>query len=256
MTNPLLIPEPFAKDGNKNQIPRLPISGNPRAASWKVGFSLVTMTPKSAGGEAPDGLDVNGVLNAITQDTCHRQSGQRMQFDADYATTIGGYSKGAILQSSDTTKEFISLIDANMQNPNVALGSAWKIYAGDGSVVDASQTVKGVVQFATPTQVSEKQNVSRVIKPSDVVNMFTSTQFSETLPSGRIFQWGIARYTGGLQTFTFDTPFPNGVLHLSISTGKDVNSGVEVMNYTQYNTNGFSAYASALTDYPYFAIGY
>ena len=123
-------------------------------------------------------------------------------------------------------------------------------------IKDASTTQKGVSRFATATEVANKTNVTAAITPANVAQMFVSTPFSETFPSGRVLKWGVARYTGGLQSFTFDSPFPNGILHFSISTGNNVYDGLEVMNYVQYNNIGFSAYASALTDYPYFAIGY
>lgn len=257
MTNPFMIPQPFANNGNKNDIKNIREASDPiQTAAWLTGFPPVTMTPKEAGGSAPNGLDMNGVLNAVSQGLVHRQRGERMQFSFAYATSIGGYPKRAIIQSNDMTKEFQSLVDNNVTDPNTTLGTFWKIYAGDGSVADGSQTQKGLVQFATPQQVQDKLDIARAINPADVVRMFKSTQISETLPSGRIMKWGVVRYTGGLQNFTFDAPFPNGILHFSISTGKNVYDGLEVMNYTTYNNSGFSAYASASTDFPYFAIGY
>ena len=216
MTNPYLIPVPFARDGNKNPINLNPSSSNLRAASWIGGFGLVTMTPEDAGGQAPDGLDFNGIYNAMSQGLVHRQNGSRIQFDTDYCVSIGGYEKGAIIQSNDGLKEFQSLIDNNLTNPNLSLGASWRIYAGDGAIPDASQTVKGVVQFATPTQVSEKQNVNRAITPKNVMDMFvggfSSMNDGVELPNGLIIKWGHHNPAVNIGSITFKEPFKNNII--------------------------------------------
>lgn len=168
MTNPFMIPQPFANNGNKNDIKDVRDPIDPiQTASWLTGFPPVTMTPEEAGGLPPNGLDMNGVLNAVSQGLVHRQRGERMQFSFAYATSVGGYPKGAIIQSNDATKEFQSLVDDNVTDPNTTLGAFWKIYAGDGSVADGSQTQKGLVQFATPQQVQDKLDIARAINPAN-----------------------------------------------------------------------------------------
>ena len=62
-------------------------------------------------------------------------------------------------------------------------------------VEDASTTVKGISRFATATEVANKSNVSAAVTPKNVVDMFISTQDSETLPTGRQIKWGTVDYS-------------------------------------------------------------
>lgn len=175
MTNPFMIPQPFANNGNKNDIKDVRDPIDPiQTASWLTGFPPVTMTPEEAGGLPPNGLDMNGALNAVSQGLVHRQRGERMQFSFAYATSIGGYPKGAIIQSNDMLKEFQSLVDNNLTDPNTTPGAFWKIYAGDGSVADGSQTQKGLVQFATPQQAQDKLDIARAINPANALTIANS----------------------------------------------------------------------------------
>ena len=62
-------------------------------------------------------------------------------------------------------------------------------------LVDSTTTVKGVTRFATDTEVVNKSNVSAAVTPKNVVDMFISTQDSETLPTGRQIKWGDVDYS-------------------------------------------------------------
>lgn len=298
MSNPeIMWPKPFAWNAaNKNTIQEeRQLTQDEQDATIKDGFPLVTMTPKEAGGIAPNGQDMNGIAYAISANMVHRQKGLRIQFDPSYAAKIGGYDQGCILASSDYTRDYISLIPNNLTDPNGS-GTAgrWAIYSGAGSIASATASIAGIVKiadslnsdatdtaltanqgkvlsgrtqpatttnagisrFATAAEVANKANVMAAVTPKGVSDMFISTNHSETLPSGRIIKWGTVSYSGGLQTFNFNEEFPNSILILVIGSGKQINDGIEVMNYTDYTKTGFSAYASALTQYTYFAIGY
>ena len=98
MPNPDLIPEPFAQSGNKDPIPLERAITDPiYRASWKAGFLPDTRLPKDLGGEAPDGLDFNGVLNILSQAVVFLQKGNAYQFDVSMAP----YPIGALVRSND-----------------------------------------------------------------------------------------------------------------------------------------------------------
>lgn len=199
---------------NKNTIQDERQSGQAEQdANLKDGFPLITMTPKEAGGIAPNGQDMNGIIYSISTDTVHRQKGERIKFDPAYAAKIGGYSQGAILQSNDKTREYISLIPNNLTDPNGS-GTAgrWAIYAGAGSIASATASIAGIVKivdnlssnatdaaltanqgrvlgdrtqqatvtnvgisrFANATEISGKSNNDVAINPRGVANMFES----------------------------------------------------------------------------------
>lgn len=151
MSNPeILFPNAFAwNSSNKNPIQEERQPTQPaQDATLKDGFPLVTMTPQDAGGIAPNGQDFNGILYGITTDTVHRQKGLRIQFDPNYAAKIGGYSAGSIIASNDYQRDYISLIDNNLTDPNGS-GTAgrWAIYAGAGSVAIATATIAGIAKL-------------------------------------------------------------------------------------------------------------
>ncbi|WP_258087354.1 phage tail protein, partial [Xenorhabdus bovienii] len=132
MKNPNLIPAPFAQNGHRDEIPASHKSDLPsQKATWDTGFPQITMMPVTAGGLPPSGKDFNGVFNQISDNIVHLSKGGKYKFSQEYANSINGYPKGAILQSDDETKEFQSLIDNNKINFNTEsadkINSAWKL---------------------------------------------------------------------------------------------------------------------------------
>ena len=132
MPNPDLIPEPFAQSGDKNTIPLERAIADPvYRASWKAGFPPDTRLPKDVGGEAPDGLDFNGVLNILSQAVVFLQKGNAYQFDVSMAP----YPIGALVRSNDNLTTYQSTVPNNSNNPNSNM-SGWRIYNGSGFIVD------------------------------------------------------------------------------------------------------------------------
>ena len=132
MPNPDLIPEPFAQSGDKNPIPlERAISDPIYRASWKAGFPPDTRLPKDVGGEAPDGLDFNGVLNILSQAVVFLQKGNAYQFDASLAP----YPIGALVRSNDNLTTYQSTVPNNSNNPNSNM-TGWRVYNGSGFIVD------------------------------------------------------------------------------------------------------------------------
>ena len=134
MTNPVLINTPFAANGDKNTIldnERLA----PNNPTWSEGWDAVTSTPINSGGEPPKREDFNGVLYAITDNIVHQSKGLGYEFDAVFATKIGGYPLGAKLRLTDGT-EVISTINNNTNNPNSNM-TGWMIPTGGINSVDS-----------------------------------------------------------------------------------------------------------------------
>ena len=132
MPNPDLIPEPFAQNGDKNTIPlERAISDPIYRASWKAGFPPDTRLPRVLGGEAPDGLDFNGVLNILSQAVVFLQKGNAYQFDA----ALAPYPIGALVRSNDNLTTYQSTVPNNSNNPNINT-TGWRVYSGSGLIVD------------------------------------------------------------------------------------------------------------------------
>lgn len=132
MANPDLILIPFAQDGDKNTIPlELGIGDPVYRASLKAGFPPDTRIPKDIGGEPPDGLDFNGILNVLSQAIVFMQKGNAYQFDSNLAP----YPIGALVRSNDNLTTFQNTIALNSNNPNSNM-TGWRIYNGSDFIVD------------------------------------------------------------------------------------------------------------------------
>jgi hypothetical protein len=134
----VLMPVPFASQGDKNTIPVTPSTetGQTNYASYQKGFPPVTMTPLVAGGLPPQGMDMNGILFALSSSIGFSQSGGLPTFNADFASTIGGYPLGAVLQSNDGASAYVSTIANNTTDFNESpesIGTSWLPWAGDAA---------------------------------------------------------------------------------------------------------------------------
>ena len=132
------MPVPFASQGDKNTIPVTPSTetGQTNYASYQKGFPPVTMTPLVAGGLPPQGMDMNGILFALSSSIGFAQSGGLPTFNADFASTIGGYPLGAVLQSNDGASAYVSTIANNTTDFNSSpesIGTSWLPWAGDAA---------------------------------------------------------------------------------------------------------------------------
>ena len=134
----VLMPVPFASQGDKNTIPVTPSTGTGQSnyASYQKGFPPITMTQLVAGGLPPQGMDFNGILYDLSSNIGFLQSGGLPTFNADFASTIGGYPLGAVLQSNDGASAFVSTIANNTTDFNSSpesIGTSWLPWAGDAA---------------------------------------------------------------------------------------------------------------------------
>ena len=132
LTKPQVLPAPIADTGLKNVIPDNPTGTY--LASVKGGFPEITMTAKADGGFPPDGKDLNGFYNILSQFYFFQQNGGVFTFDQDVSDAIGGYPQGAILyykNSDGAIQRVESLIESNtynfVSNPSYIDGSHWGI---------------------------------------------------------------------------------------------------------------------------------
>lgn len=116
---------PFGNNAGPGFIRTIPLGSQigitDGAASLNDGFVPLNMLPVSAGGVPPFGQDMNGVLKQITQWDQWTATGGAPQFDAAFASAIGGYPLGAVVESSTPGYLYLSIVDNNTVNPNVNL---------------------------------------------------------------------------------------------------------------------------------------
>lgn len=229
--NPIHIPAVFAEGGNKNPIQKtLQVGQDPQSMTWTSGTPLITMTPIADGGKAPQGQDFNGVLNAVCAHTVFGQNGGRYKWSADVISNYGGYSKDFIIQSDNGVTEFISLVDNNTVNPNTTLGTSWAVYAGQGSVPNASSTTAGILRVLnvlTSTDINAALSANMGKQIQDILNKFEMSLTANgyiKIPVGNrtfILQWfsGVSTTIGDADfTVNYPIPFPTACLGIQVTT--------------------------------------
>lgn len=95
-------------------------------ATQLAGFPPETREDPDAGGVAPDGFDMNGLLNLISGPARWICAGGGFQYDATWAnsTNVAGYPKGARLLNAAGSGYWLNLVDGNTSNPDTG-GAGW-----------------------------------------------------------------------------------------------------------------------------------
>lgn len=226
---PKFLLKPFADTGAKADIPQ--ISDQPSGrAGYDVGFPPLNMTPVAAGGIPPFGQDMNGVLFDLSKAIQYVQSGVFFPFDSVFATSIGGYAKGAIVcDSVDKSILWQNNTANNTQSPSVPNG--W--ISISLSPIQATESVLGQAKVATQAQVNTGTDDTTIITPKKLragfavsINRNGFIAFPSWM-GGIIIQWGsVVVPNGSTATFTFPTAFPTECFQ----AGPIVNNGTTLIN--------------------------
>lgn len=113
LTQPQVLPNTFAYNGDKNTIP-VNATGT-QQASLEEGFPPVTQLPIDQGGVPPIRYDFNGAFNLMSQFYFFNQNGGTYTFNTEVSNAIGGYPENAVLWyfGEDGTK---TLVVSNIGN--------------------------------------------------------------------------------------------------------------------------------------------
>jgi hypothetical protein len=149
---PSKLPIPFANGGGKNTIPTASQTGTaPGKASLTDGFPPATRTPLVAGGIPPAGLDLNGILFAISAWSRWASAGGTVKYDSSFSTAIGGYPSGAIIAAAAPGRFWISAVENNLTNPDTG-GAGWISMGGSQDNLAVFQT-PGTFSWTCPSGV-------------------------------------------------------------------------------------------------------
>lgn len=126
------LPLPFAAAAGPSYIRSIPTASQigitPGAASLTDGFPPLNFNPVASGGIPPFGQDMNGILNWVSAWAQWVSAGSPVSFDSTFATAIGGYPRGALLNSLSSVGFWSSLVDDNTTNPDTG-GANWQAVA-------------------------------------------------------------------------------------------------------------------------------
>ncbi|WP_086640416.1 hypothetical protein [Acetobacter tropicalis] len=115
----------FASAGNLAAIPATQAAAGDGTASISLGFPPETFIGRSAGGVPPRGQDMNGFLHRLSAVLQAYQAGMIGQYDATFASHIGGYPAGAVVAGASPGTFWVSMAENNMTAPG-ANGAAWQ----------------------------------------------------------------------------------------------------------------------------------
>jgi len=201
---PSKIPLPFAYAAGgsyKNTIPVASQIGitNGRA-SLTDGFPPLTFTPIGAGGVPPFGSDMNGILNEITAIQQWQEAGGFFPYDSAFSTAIGGYPKGAIIQSSYLNGLWVSSVENNTTDPDSPSSAGWISLTFEGAIGIAFTT-------GTPTYTaSPLQAAYPIILLSGAI-----TSNSSLILPPIVGEWIVVNNTTGSFNVTIKTASGTGV---------------------------------------------
>ncbi|MBU6232303.1 hypothetical protein KGP36_06750 [Patescibacteria group bacterium] len=151
---PAQFPIPFANNAGAGYIATIPqasqIGITAGAASLYDGFPPLNFVPVSAGGVPPRGQDFNGILNEATAAIQWTELGGLWPYNSAFATSIGGYPRGALLESADYHGVWQSIADSNTVNPDTGTPAASWVPLAFNGVTTVSITTADVT--LTPAQ--------------------------------------------------------------------------------------------------------
>ena len=199
---PTKIPLPFAYSAGSSYKRSIPTASQigitAGAASLTDGFPPVTFLPIGSGGTPPFGQDTNGILYEITSIQQWQEAGGFFLYDSAFSTTIGGYPKGAILQSTSFNGLWTSTVENNTANPDTG-GAGWQATAFAGI-----QTISTTGGTTTLTQL---QSAYPIIL---ITGALTSNAII-VMPN-IVGNWTVSNNTTGAYTVTVKTAAGTGFL--------------------------------------------
>lgn len=126
------------------------------AASLQTGFPPLCFLPVGSGGVPPFGQDFNGILKQITAWSQWANAGGQVTYDADFASSIGGYPKGAVVAGTATGVLWLNIVDDNSANPDadgagwIAIATSAGIQSGQWNYAADAGTINAVAANLTP----------------------------------------------------------------------------------------------------------
>lgn len=120
------------------------------AASFTDGFVSLNFQPIESGGVPPFGQDFNGILKEVTKWLRWDQAGNTNQYNSAFSTAIGGYPKGAVLQSTALGTFWLNAVDDNTNDPDATPTNWMKCFPGNYYGLDQGTTNNYSCVFAPP----------------------------------------------------------------------------------------------------------
>jgi hypothetical protein len=234
---PSKIPLPFANAASSTYKYNIPTASQIGITNGKAsladGFPPLTFTPIGSGGVPPFGGDMNGILNEITAIQQWQEAGGFFFYDSAFSTTIGGYPKGAVLQSSSFNGLWVSTVENNTTNPDTG-GAGWISLAFEGL-----QSVAVVSNTATLTQLQSAYpiiTITGTLTANGTVNV-----------PAQVGEWIFSNQTTGAFTLTVKTSSGTGVTIAPNSSQYCWSDGTNIYYANASSVTSFNTRTGAIT---------
>lgn len=103
--------------------------GSPQNASFSKGFPAITMPNDPSTGRPPNGQDMNGILNEMTQLSVWQCVGGGFQYNGTLYNNsnpyMTGYPIGARVKRNDGNGYWLSVVDNNQTDPDSSANVGW-----------------------------------------------------------------------------------------------------------------------------------
>jgi len=234
---PSKIPLPFANAASSTYKYSIPTASQIGITNGKAsltdGFPPLTFTPIGSGGVPPFGGDMNGILYEITAIQQWQEAGGFFPYDSAFSTTVGGYPKGAVLQSSSFNGLWVSTVENNTTNPDTG-GAGWVSLAFEGL-----QSVAVVSNTATLTQLQSAYPI--------ITLTGTLTANATVNVPAQVGEWIFSNQTTGAFTLTVKTPSGTGVTIAPSSSQYCWGDGTNIYYANASSVTSFNTRTGAIT---------
>lgn len=174
-SKPMNLTMRWAQDATSTYVRDVPLSSvDPVAASFALGFPPDTFVDVSAGGTPPDGRDMNGAFQIMSDWVRWLSLGGQIAYDAAFQTAVGGYPLGSVVAGTTAGTFYRSTTNNNVTNPNTG-GAGWVPAFGGSSIVNGSITNAALANMAADRV---KGRLSTTGSPQDLTGAQVTTLLS------------------------------------------------------------------------------
>ncbi len=250
MPSRIAMPCPFAKNGTLGTIDNTSSTN----MNYSDGFPTVYGAPSANSGKFVTRGEINRLGNIATNDMFYLKCGGLNTYDANFAQTIGGYPKGAVVIYLTEARELfyaISLVDNNLANLNETHNDNvnWAYLNQDDAKADTNASVDiATLSFGGFNTVVSYSAGSFSAASNSTVNLFKS-KYTGSLTAISSVSYSSHTYAPGstVAISDFSGYFGNGIMILDLGT-----SIPSTITFPSVNSfNGWKAFIGgiAICDY-------
>lgn len=204
------------------------------AASFTDGFVPDNFQPIASGGVPPYGQDFNGLLKVMTAWEQWLQAGGPIVYNSAFSTAIGGYPKGAQLDSAATVGlVWTSTVENNAVDPDAGPSANWIANSQSLPIATALETQTGTDNTKVVSPKGLKDGGFKYIVAESLINNGGYRAWSD----GFIECWGFTDVPPNSDVIA-GLPYPHTAWMVPTGSGGPQNSGAEAAFIIQIILSG------------------